>query len=142
MQIKSDNIFQVVELDATPSEVYQAFMDSEKHREFTRMRASIQEEEGGSFETCNKRVFGFTTKLIKNKKIVQAWSHKSFPSHQFSVIDIELEKTKKGTRVNFNHIGVPDVCAGWLTEMWRKTYWLPLENYFNKKSSRRLASVK
>ncbi|MFZ6052254.1 SRPBCC domain-containing protein [Halocola ammonii] len=142
MQIKSDNIFQVVELNAKPSEVYEALMNSKKHRDFTRMKASISEEEGGQFETCNKRVFGFTTKLIKNKKIVQAWSHKNFPGQQFSVVDIELEKTKNGTRLNFNHIGVPEICAGWLTEMWRKTYWMPLENYFEKAGKKKLATAK
>jgi activator of HSP90 ATPase len=141
MQIKSDNIFQVVELNAKPSEVYEALMSSKEHRDFTRMKASISKEEGGSFETCNKRVSGFTTKLVKNKKIVQAWRHKNFPGQQFSVVDIELEKTRTGTRLNFNHIGVPDICAGWLTEMWRKTYWLPLETYFEKKHRGKLATA-
>ncbi|HYV94449.1 MAG TPA: SRPBCC domain-containing protein [Chitinophagales bacterium] len=46
-------------------------------------------------------------KLIANERIVQAWSHTYFPEGHYSNIDLQLKPTRKGTRINFYHYGIP-----------------------------------
>lgn len=133
MKLKTDNIFHVVELEASPAEVYKALIDEKLHSKFTGMGAKIDPVIGGHFETTDGESFGYILHLIKNKKIVKAWSHKSFTPGFFTVVDIDLEKTENGTRINFNHIGVPEEHSGWLTEGWKRIYWEPLKAFLDEK---------
>ncbi|MFM1932695.1 MAG: hypothetical protein RL226_1998 [Bacteroidota bacterium] len=130
MKIKTANIFQIFEVSARPSEVYDLLMVAEKHAAFTGKSAEIYPIEGGNFAFCNRNHTGFFLKLVKNKQIVLAWTHRKFPKGHYSVVDITLEKTEQGnTRVVLNHLAVPETCDGWLTEAWRKTYWEPMQAY-------------
>ena len=49
MKIKTENIFQVIEVSISPSDVYNIFMDEAKHTNFTGKKACIEEFEGGAF---------------------------------------------------------------------------------------------
>lgn len=130
MMIKTANIFQVLNVDAKPSDVYEMLMDAEKHAAFTGKEAMIQAEEGGSFSFCNGNHTGYFMRIIKNKRLVLSWSHRKFPRHHFSIVDLQFERNEHGgTQISLNHIGVPESCDGWLTEAWRKTYWEPLSEY-------------
>jgi activator of HSP90 ATPase len=113
--------------------VYEAYLDAHTHSAFTGLTAEIDPVEGGFFSTCNGRNKGFNVKLIKNKRIIQAWTHVDFPTHHYSIVDIEFEKCDCGTKIRFNHIGVPDSCDGWLTEGWQRRYWTPLKEFLSEK---------
>jgi len=132
MRVKTENIFQVIEIAASPTLIYNTYMDSKRHAAFTGMKANIELEVGGKFETCNSRNTGINLSLSKGKRIVQAWTHRDFPELQYSIVDITLEKTDQGTRVHFNHLAVPESCDGWLTEGWHKVYWEPLKKFLEK----------
>ncbi len=133
MKIKTENIFQVIDLDIKPSQVYNAIIDEKLHSEFTGEIALIEPFEGGKFNTFANRSSGYFLKLVPNKKVVLAWRHENFPENIFSIVDIELQKTPLGTRINFNHIAVPEDFDGFLTEGWKKNYWIPLRKYLQKK---------
>lgn len=133
MKKNTENIFQVVEVEASPKAIYDAFLDPETHSSFTGLKAQIDPVEGGFFKACNGRNMGYNIKLIPNKRIIQTWTHIDFPTNHYSIVDIELEKTEDGTRINFNHIGVPDSCDGWLTEGWMRRYWIPLKEFAEAK---------
>ena len=133
MRLKTENIFQVIEIDASPTSIYNTYLDEKKHAEFTGMKASIDPIEGGLFETCNGRNKGYHLSLEKGKRIVLAWTHIDYPALQYSIVDITLEKISGGTRVHFNHLAVPESCDGWLTEGWQKVYWGPLKHFMEKK---------
>lgn len=128
--LRTENIFQVVEVNARPSEIYDLLLDSERHSDFTGKRAEINAETGGEFSFCNGNHTGYFLRLIKNKRIVLAWTHRKFPRNHFTIVDLKLERNENGgTRLSMNQMGVPESCDGWLTEAWRKTYWEPLEQY-------------
>lgn len=133
MMIKTANIFQVFNVDAKPSEVFDMLMNEQKHAAFTGKEASIDACEGGRFAFCNNNHTGYFMRIIKNKRIVLCWTHRKFPRHHFSVVDLQFEKNDEGgTQISLNHIGVPETCDGWLTEAWRKTYWEPLSEYISE----------
>lgn len=132
MKLKTDNIFQVIEINSTPEKVYEALTNEKLHAEFTGMSAHIESKVGGVFEVTDGESFGYTVNLVPNQRIVQAWSHKSFSEGFFSTVHIDLEKTPEGVRLNFNHLGVPEEHSGWLTEGWKRIYWEPLKQFLEK----------
>jgi activator of HSP90 ATPase len=129
MKLKTDNIFQVIEIKSTPAKVYEALTVDRVHAEFTGMSASIIDAVGGAFEVTDGESFGYVVFLQVNKTIVKSWSHKSFMAGFFTTVHIDLEETPEGTRINFNHLGVPEEHSGWLTEGWKRIYWEPLKAY-------------
>lgn len=129
MKLKTDNIFQVVELDCQPAEVYKALTDEKLHAKFTNMKAKIDCRIGGQFNTTDGESFGYIVFLEQDKTLVMAWSHKSFTPGFFSTVHIDLEPFEGGTRLNFNHLGVPEEHSGWLTEGWKRIYWEPLKEF-------------
>lgn len=130
MMLRTANIFQVTEVNARPSDVYDLLLDSSKHAAFTGKSAEIDAREGGTFTFCNGNHQGYFVRLIKNKRIILAWTHKRFPASHYSIVDLLLEKTEDGgTRISLNQLGVPESCDGWLTDAWKKTYWEPLSEY-------------
>lgn len=132
MKLKTDNIFQVIEINSTQEKVYEALTNEKLHAEFTGMSAHIENKVGGVFEVTDGESFGYTVNLVPNQRIVQAWSHKSFSEGFFSTVHIDLEKTPEGVRLNFNHLGVPEEHSGWLTEGWKRIYWEPLKQFLEK----------
>lgn len=133
MMIKTANIFQVLHVEAKPSEVFEMLSVAEKHAAFTQKSASIDLVEGGEFAFCNNNHTGYFMRIIKNRRLVLAWTHRKFPRHHFSIVDLQFEKDENGgTRISLNHIGVPESCDGWLTEAWKKTYWEPLTEYISE----------
>jgi uncharacterized protein YndB with AHSA1/START domain len=71
MQMKAETLHQSVLLRATPHEVYKAFMDSNKHAEFTHSQADIRREVGREFSAFDGWASITTVELIPHKKIVQ-----------------------------------------------------------------------
>src|SRR5260221_13257744 len=66
-------IHQELIFKATPKLIYEMFMNSQLHAEFTGGPAAINREVGGAFWCHGGRIEGRNIELIPNKRIVQAW---------------------------------------------------------------------
>lgn len=131
--MKTKSIKQTIVIKSSPIKVYEAFMNDKKHKEFTGFDANIENKVGGKFITCGHRNFGYTLFLIPGERIVQAWSHEHFPNHEFTIINIDLEKIRENkTRLIFHQLGIPADCVEWLISGWKLTYWRPLKYYLEK----------
>ncbi len=133
MKIKTDNIFQVIELDAPVNEVYKALTDALLLSRLTGMTAQMDNFEGGRFHTWNNKSHGIIMRLISDTRIVQSWRHDEFPDGMYSIVIFDLEATEHGSRVSFNQIGVPEDSSGWLTEAWKRDFWVPLSEHLSDK---------
>lgn len=133
MKIKTDNIFQVIEIESGPDTIYQALTNPDLLTELTGMSAEMSSQEGGTFHAWNNRSHGYIMRLIPGKRIVQAWRHDAFEDGMYSTVIIDIEGTESGSRVSFNHIGVPETESGWLTETWKKDFWNPLSEHLEQK---------
>lgn len=129
MKVNTENIFQVIEIPVSCSDIYDAFLNESRHSQFTGMTAEIDGRIGGEFSACDGRATGRILQLVKNKRIVVAWTHKRFPANHFTIVDMKLESNENGCRISFNHTGLPESCDGWMTDTWQKTYWVPLREY-------------
>ena len=133
MKLQTENIYQVIELAAAPAKVFEALLDQDAHVAFTGKEAFIQPHEGGSFSLCNQNHTGYFTHLVQNKRVVCAWTHKKFPAGHFTTVDLRLSKNAAGgTTLILNHLSVPAVDAGWMTESWNRNYWALLAEHFSE----------
>jgi uncharacterized protein YndB with AHSA1/START domain len=134
--MRTSTINQIVIIEAAPSEVYEAWMDSERHSQFTGRLANISREIGGSF-TAMDSLRGNNVELVPGKKIVQTWQcdYDGWPSDHFSVLTIQLSPIAGGTALEFEQTGVPLACLKGIHDAWHKHYWLPLKRMFQEEAA-------
>ena len=130
--METKNIRQSVTITASPHDVYEALMDSNKHTEFTGGKASISREVGGKFSTFDGYAEGVHLELVPDKKIVQTWRAEDWPQGHYSRVTFSLNKVKIGTRLTFNQTGVPEEHYEDISQGWQDYYWAPLKEMMGK----------
>ena len=105
------NIKQTEIFDATPFELYNAFIDEKKHAEFTGATAKIDNKIDGSFEVWDGYASGKNIELIPGKRIVQTWQASDWPEGIESEITLELSEQDSKTKLEFSQTGIPDEFA-------------------------------
>ena len=138
MSAKVTTIRQKTFVPATPDEVYDAFMDANKHSAFTGSKATSDPKVGGEFTAWDGYISGKNLELERGKKIVQEWSTTDWPDASSpSRLELAFKSTKGGTEISMIHSNVPPEQADDLAEGWVEFYWKPLEEYFTKQSRKR-----
>ena len=123
--VTTKTIEQTVTFNASPHDVYEALMDSEKHSLFTGAKASISREVGGSFTAYDGMLSGTILELVPDAKIVQTWRGSDdgwVPGH-YSTATFSLEAIDGGTRLTFVQTGVPEQSLEQISEGWQTYYW-------------------
>ncbi len=134
MEIETGTIKQKVVINATPEEIYNAFMDAKIHSKFTGSKATIVLKVGGKITAWDNYIFGKNLKLVKGKKIVQEWSTTEWPDgYPPSVLTITLKKARNGTELTMVHSKVPKAQMKGYADGWKGYYWKPLKEYFENK---------
>lgn len=138
---KTITIEDSVIIPANQMDVFNAYVDSTLHSEFTGSEASIDPKVGGKFEAWDGYITGKFLELDPGKKIVQEWVSTDFPRDAApSRLEISLRARKAGTELKMIHSGVPEEIADGIREGWQDYYWKPLVEYF--KSRRTISSKK
>ena len=123
--VATKTIEQSVTFNASPHDVYEALMDSEKHSQFTGAKASISREVGGSFTAYDGMLSGTILELVPDAKIVQTWRGSDdgwVPGH-YSTATFSLEALNGGTRLTFTQTGVPEQSYEQISQGWQTFYW-------------------
>lgn len=123
--VATKTIEQTVTFNASPHDVYEALMDSEKHSRFSGAVATISREVGGSFTAYDGALSGTNLELVPDAKIVQSWrgSDDGWPPDHYSTATFSLEAIDGGTRLNFVQTGVPEASFEQISEGWQTYYW-------------------
>jgi activator of HSP90 ATPase len=129
--MKTKTLRQSVLLRATPHEVYEALMDSQKHAEFTHSPAIIDRKVGGEFITFDGWASGTTIELIPDKKIVQKWRADDWPQGHCSTVTFKLSAEGQETTLVFTQAGIPEDLYADLESGWVEFYWDNLVAYFS-----------
>lgn len=131
--MKVSTIRQKIFVPATPSEVYEAFVDAKKHSEFTGSKATCNPSIGGKFTAWDGYISGKNLELEEGKKMVQQWTTTEWPEgYPPSRLTLAFKKTKGGTEISMVHSGVPTEQTADIRQGWRDFYWQPLKQYFRK----------
>ncbi len=119
--------------NATPEQVYDAYMNSRKHAQFTGDSASISPKVGGKISAGSGYISGKNVRLVKGRLIVQEWKTTEWPDgYPPSRLALSLKKTKEGTEIKMVHSKVPASQAKRYRSGWQEFYWRPLKEYFKK----------
>lgn len=119
--------------NATAQQVYEAWMDSHKHAEFTSDTADIQPEVGGSFTIGSGYITGQNLELEPYRRIVQSWRTTEFPdTAPDSWLEVVLEDSLDGCVLTINHKNLPEDQVDSYRNGWQEYYFEPLQNYFSK----------
>jgi activator of HSP90 ATPase len=128
----SQPIHQTVTFKASPHEVYEALMDSQKHAAFSGEKASISRQVGGAIMAYDEYITGKNIELVPDKKIVQDWRAVDWPEGYFSCVTFEFTAVPEGTRLDFTHTGLPEGTEEEFTQGWIDNYWEPMKKYLEK----------
>jgi len=128
----SKPIHQSVTFKASPHDVYEALMDSNKHAAFSGSPARISREVGGEYMAYDGYITGKNLELVPDKKIVQSWRAVDWPEGKLSTITFELKPAAGGTRLDFTHTDLPDGTEAEFTQGWIENYWEPMKKMLEK----------
>ncbi len=117
---------------ASPQEVYDALMDSDKHSAFTNSLALISPEIGGEYSAYDGYIIGKNLELVPGGKIVQSWRAVDWPENYYSIVTFIFTPDAQGTRLDFTHANVPEGTEAEFTQGWIDNYWQPLAAFLEK----------
>lgn len=135
MSDKTVILKQVVEIPATPAEVYAAYTDPEQHAAFTGAEATGEPKEGEKFTAWGGYIEGEYLELEPDQRVVQSWSTSEWPTGaKPSKLELEFEPAGEGhTKITMTHSDVPAEQADEYDAGWHASYWEPLTEYFQSK---------
>jgi len=119
--------------DATPTEVYRAFLNAKTHAAFTGSPATGSGKVGAKFTAWDGYITGKNIQLKSGKKIVQNWRTTEFPrEYPDSRLELNFKAKKGGTELVMVHSKIPASQTANYREGWISSYWDPLKDYFGK----------
>jgi uncharacterized protein YndB with AHSA1/START domain len=122
-------------LPGSPHRIYQAWLDSETHSEFTGAQASIDARVGGQHAAWDGYIAGLILSLEPDQRIVQSWRTTEFPDESpDSKLDVHLAAVSGGTKITIHHTDIPDGQGEQYRQGWIDHYFEPLKRYLNRPS--------
>ncbi|MEJ2193954.1 MAG: SRPBCC domain-containing protein [Ignavibacteriaceae bacterium] len=129
--IESIKISEVFPVSA--KRLYDAWLNSEEHSEFTGSKAEIRPTVGSRFSAWDGYITGTNITLQPYGRIVQNWRATDFPKGAMeSKLEILFEKTNSGTRVTLIHTKLPSAKIKDYEKGWVEHYFKPMKKYFKK----------
>ncbi len=126
--------FEVSDLiPATPSVVYNAWLNSNEHSKMTGGQAKVSANIGESFEAWDGYIQGKNLELDSPKRILQSWRTSEFAeSENDSLLEILFEIEQDETRIVIRHSNLPDHGMQY-QQGWVDSYFIPMKAYFGEK---------
>ncbi len=116
--------------NALPKDLYDIYMNGDKHSLATGAPTEISDVEGSSFSAHSGYITGKNLHLVKNRLIVQTWRAQSWDSDDIdSTFIIHFEQKGNDTVLHAIHANVPDNAFDGLDSGWHKMYWEPFKLY-------------
>ena len=118
-------------IDASPDEVYEAYVDPKKHAKFTGQSAAGSPKVGGKFTAGDGYITAKYVELQKGRKIVQEWTTSEWPEgYPPSILEITVKPKGKKTELTMVHSKVPAEQGDYYAGGWKEFYWEPLKKHF------------
>ena len=118
---------------ATAEEIFDGWLSSEGHSQFTGSPAKVEGGSGGKFSAWDGYIWGITLEMERPRRILQAWRTSEFPEESpDSQVEILLEKVKGGTRLTLKHTNIPEGQAEGYKQGWEDFYFKPMMKFFGK----------
>jgi activator of HSP90 ATPase len=114
-------------------EIFQAWLESEGHSEFTGSRAQIEPRVNGVFSAWDGYISGRTLEIEPSHRILQSWRTTEFPEGSpDSQLEILFEEIEGGTQLRLIHTNIPAGQGEDYRQGWQEFYFQPMQKYFSK----------
>jgi len=128
---KFGEIRQSVVVDASPLEVYDAYVDPKRHAAFTGTGVTGTLKVGGKFTAGDGYITAKYLKLQPGRRIVHEWTTTEWPAgYPPSILELTLKPNGSGTKLTMVHSKVPAGQVQQYAKGWTEFYWGPLKKYF------------
>lgn len=112
---------------AAIDEVYNALTNPIAIELWTGYPAVMEPKAGTEFSLWEGDISGKNIEFNPGKKIVQEWFFDD--PENASIVTIELEEEKKGTKIQLTHTNIPDDAFGNIEYGWKEYFWGALKKY-------------
>lgn len=128
-------ICKTVVLPAPAEELYEMYMDSRVHGEFTGAPAKISEDAGSAFEAFGGLLVGTTLQVIKPRLVVQSWRSVNFAKSDpdSTLIIAFTPEDEDAGRIDLVHLDVPQNDFQGVSGGWESRYFSPWLEYLQKR---------
>ena len=127
----SEQLKMSVILPVSPQRVYEAWMDSAAHSDFTGSPAQINSNLGGEYSAWDGYISGKTIVLEPFRHIRQTWRTSEFPANApDSILDIEIEVEGQGSKLTLIHKEIPEGQSEQYRQGWEDFYFSTMKDYF------------
>ncbi len=120
-------------MDVSPGQLFDIFMDPEKHAALIGAKVTVNLEVGGDFTAFNGAVTGKNLVIVPGRMIVQSWRGNVWAETDLDSIQIlTFDEIPGGGQITLVHANCPDQ----FIERWNELYWEPLSAYLRKSSGK------
>jgi activator of HSP90 ATPase len=130
LRIHTKKITMTEEFKCTAEELFLTLTEERRVNAFTRCDSQVDPVGGGQFTLFGGNITGKFIEIETDKKIVQKWRFKDWPSEHYSTVTIELVQEVDCTRLNLTQLGVPDSDYDRTNEGWHRYYWDSIKSTF------------
>ena len=114
----------------SPSEIYTAWLNGDKHAAMTGAPASGKSELGAEFTAWDGYISGTNMELVPNEKIIQSWRTSEFQDDdQDSLLEIHLKPVDEGCELTLIHSQIPEGQPDY-EQGWHDHYFKPMKDCF------------
>jgi activator of HSP90 ATPase len=118
------------EINASPEELYLAWLDSDKHTSMTGSAAKVSNQIGAAFSAWDGYISGTNLELETGSRILQSWRTVEFKDDEpDSHIEILFESTETGSKIILRHWDLP-AHGDQYESGWDESYFQPMQVYF------------
>jgi activator of HSP90 ATPase len=114
-------------IHANRDEIFNALTNPLAIELWTGYPAEMEPIPGKEFSLWEGDITGKNLEIIPGKKIVQEWYFND--PQNISIVTIELEDEKKGTRINLLHSNVPEIAFDNMVYGWKEYFFGALKKY-------------
>jgi activator of HSP90 ATPase len=123
-------IQQSVRLGAPPGELFDTYLDSQKHSAATGGPVRISAKVGATFTAWGGQLRGRNLMIVPKRLIVQAWRATHWRRDDpDSILILEFRKATGGAKISLVHVNVPAYDHKGVSLGWPKYYWKPWKKY-------------
>jgi len=130
-------IHQKVKLPASPSELFNIYLDSKQHGAAIDGRVSISRKVGAPFTAFNGGLRGRNLLIVPNRMIVQSWRAETWKkSDPDSLLILLFSKVNGGGQIELIQANVPGHTHALIKKGWPTHYWARWKRYLKNRRSR------
>jgi activator of HSP90 ATPase len=129
-----DSLELSVILNESAEKLYNDWLDSHAHSEFTGSPARVDPSLNGEFNAWEGYIYGTNKLLEPFRRIVQTWRTTEFSENEDdSILEVIFEGKGDKTRLILKHSNIPEGQGNDYKQGWKDFYFDPMVKFYNRK---------